>query len=93
MFWQKRQKKTRLSNKDIKLGNYISGYKYCSPLMISESDVLYMARFRRVQFRVLLPDGPQGYTIVNIPKKVKTLEDLLEYLNSSGICILKNKTE
>ncbi len=82
--------KTPLGDENLELGQYFLAYRYCSPLMISGRDVRYIAAERCVYFRVILPNGPTGYTMASIPWEISTLGNLLEYLIHTKDCTLKN---
>ncbi len=73
---------------ELPLGQYFLGYAYCSPLGVRKEDVVYSADTREVRFRALIP-GAQGYSLVSIPERIKTLHALLYYLESSRDCRLK----
>ena len=69
-----------LGETDLELGDYVSGYRYCSPIQIRNGDVFYIAARHAIQYRVVLPNGPQGYCTVSLPGNVKTLDQALRYL-------------
>lgn len=73
----------------MKLGGYIAGYRCCSPLGVGDNDVMYIASRREVVYRVLIPDGPVGYSSVPVPKRISTLSGLLKFLGKTGEFTLK----
>ena len=88
----KRKRKTPLGKDNIELGKYFAGYHYCSPLMISKADVIYVAERHQVHFRVVLPGGPTGFSVVSVPRNVRTLEDLLDLFRNSDGYSLKEES-
>lgn len=48
------------------------------------SDLRYSAKNRCVYERVVIPNGPQGYSERSIPKQIKTHEELRDYLAKRG---------
>lgn len=80
--------KMPLGEKDIPLGKYVQGYKNCSPISVSENDIVYIASTHKVRARVLIPDGPQGYTLIEVPENIHTLKELLLFLKRKNGFVL-----
>ncbi len=84
---------TYLGYEDIELGDFFSEYRYCSPLRVTRSDVVYEGSKHIVRFRAVLPNGPTGYTYHKIPSNTQTLEELLFYFNSLEGYKLKHRID
>jgi len=65
------KKGNKLKN-DIRLSEYFDPYYHGGDM--------YIASQHCVQKRVVIPGGPQGYTKIKIPNKIKTKEKLFEFL-------------
>ena len=70
----------KLGKEEIPLGSFIQSYDHCSYFGCSDRDVIYLGNSREVHSRVVLPDGPQGYTHIPVPESIKTRNALLKYL-------------
>ena len=58
--------------------------------MIRDKDVIYLAKDRKVRYRVLFPGGI-GYCTFGIPDTVRTVDELLKFLESTGDFTLKEE--
>lgn len=54
-------------------------------LILNHSEYHYNALQHTVSKRVVVPSGPQGYVEVAIPQKIKTHEELSEYLDNYSL--------
>ena len=64
--------------KDNKLKGNINLSEYFDPFY--HGGDMYIASQHCVHKRVVIPGGPQGYTTIKIPSKIKTKEKLFEFL-------------
>ena len=60
--------------------------------MIGDNDVLYLAKEHQVRYRVLFPGGI-GYCSFGIPDTVRTVGELLKFLENTGNFTLKEEVD
>lgn len=93
--WQREllgEEKKRLlpeGQEKVALGNCFAYYKWCSPLIIHNEDVVYYDSTHTVCCRAVVPDGPQGTIEIEVPSRIGSLEELLRFLVEEGDFVLR----
>ncbi len=78
-----------LGRDDILLGDYILTYYLGSSIHVNSEDVKYIAASHSVTYLTRIPDGPTGFSKIQVPGCIHTRNDLLNFLEINRFTLKK----